>query len=109
MSSRSKFDLYRACADNRRIDAQINLRDARAVRGGAMTKHPDLRYERKLWRSGVEVVAGVDEAGVGPVAGPVVAAAVIFPPQTLIQSVPASQQLPPQKPEELADRITARA
>ena len=40
-----------------------------------MTKYPDLRYERKLWRSGVEAVAGVDEAGVGPMAGPVVAAA----------------------------------
>jgi ribonuclease HII len=109
MSSRSKFDLYRACADNRRIDAQINLRDARAVRGGAMTKHPDLRYERKLWRSGVEVVAGVDEAGVGPMAGPVVAAAVIFAPETFIKGVHDSKQLPPEKREELYDRITARA
>ena len=31
-----------------------------------MTSIRILRYERKLWRSGVEVVAGVDEAGVGP-------------------------------------------
>jgi ribonuclease HII len=104
-SSRSKFDLYEACADNRRIDAH----DARERRGGAMTKHPDLRYERKLWRSGVEVVAGVDEAGVGPMAGPVVAAAVIFAPETFIKGVHDSKQLPPEKREELYDRITARA
>ena len=38
-----------------------------------------LRFERDLWRSGVHAVAGVDEAGRGPLAGPVVAAAVILP------------------------------
>ncbi len=74
-----------------------------------MTKHPDLRHERKLWRSGVEVVAGVDEAGVGPMAGPVVAAAVIFAPETFIKGVHDSKQLPPEKREELYGRITAHA
>jgi len=43
-----------------------------------MTKRPDLRYERRLWKEGLDAVAGVDEAGVGPMAGPVVAAAVVF-------------------------------
>ena len=38
-----------------------------------------LRVERDLWRAGVTRVAGVDEVGVGPLAGPVVAAAVIIP------------------------------
>ena len=38
-----------------------------------------LAYERGLWRKGLTVVAGVDEAGCGPLAGPVVAAAVVFP------------------------------
>ena len=74
-----------------------------------MTKHPDLRYERKLWRSGVEVVAGVDEVGVGPMAGPVVAAAVIFAPETFIKGVHDSKQLAPERREELYDRIVARA
>jgi len=37
------------------------------------------RFERELWRQGVTLVAGVDEAGRGPLAGPVVAAAVILP------------------------------
>jgi ribonuclease HII len=38
-----------------------------------------LSYERELWQKGLAFVAGVDEAGCGPLAGPVVAAAVIFP------------------------------
>jgi ribonuclease HII len=41
---------------------------------------PTLTLERALWKTGVRVVAGVDEAGRGPLAGPVVAAAVIFAP-----------------------------
>jgi ribonuclease HII len=38
-----------------------------------------LAHERDLWQQGLTVVAGVDEAGCGPLAGPVVAAAVVFP------------------------------
>jgi len=38
-----------------------------------------LAFERELWHQGLKLVAGVDEAGRGPLAGPVVAAAVVFP------------------------------
>src|SRR5688572_18690954 len=38
-----------------------------------------LGHERELWEKGLSFVAGVDEAGCGPLAGPVVAAAVMFP------------------------------
>jgi ribonuclease HII len=38
-----------------------------------------LSHERELWRNGLTLVAGVDEAGCGPLAGPVLAAAVVFP------------------------------
>jgi ribonuclease HIII len=38
-----------------------------------------LSFERELWQHGLTLVAGVDEAGRGPLAGPVVAAAVILP------------------------------
>src|SRR3954469_18172575 len=38
-----------------------------------------LSHERELWLKGVAPVAGVDEAGCGPLAGPVMAAAVVFP------------------------------
>ena len=41
---------------------------------------PDLSLEHDLWRRGLRTVAGVDEAGRGPLAGPVVAAAVVLPP-----------------------------
>lgn len=74
-----------------------------------MTKAPDLRYERKLWHAGLEAVAGVDEAGVGPMAGPVVAAAVIFAPEAFIKGVHDSKQLRPEKREELFPLIQERA
>ena len=41
---------------------------------------PSLDEERALWQRGYRLVAGIDEVGRGPLAGPVVAAAVIFPP-----------------------------
>jgi ribonuclease HII len=66
-----------------------------------MSKRPDLRYERRLWKTGIEVVAGVDEAGVGPMAGPVVAAAVIFAPEKFIRGVHDSKQLNAEQREEL--------
>jgi ribonuclease HII len=44
---------------------------------------PTLERERALWAVGYRVVAGIDEAGRGPLAGPVVAAAVVFPPRDL--------------------------
>lgn len=71
--------------------------------------HPSLRHERKLWNAGFEAVAGVDEAGVGPMAGPVVAAAVIFPPETFIKGVNDSKQLPPERREDLFPLIKERA
>ena len=44
---------------------------------------PTLERERALWAEGYEFVAGVDEVGRGPLAGPVIAAAVVFPPGQL--------------------------
>ena len=41
--------------------------------------YPTLEVERRSWNSGLDRVAGVDEVGMGPLAGPVVAAAVVFP------------------------------
>src|SRR5260370_32136075 len=69
-----------------------NARDQRSI---IMTKRPDLRYERRLWKEGLEAVAGVGEAGVGPMAGPGGAAGVVFFPETLFKGVHDFQQLPP--------------
>jgi ribonuclease HII len=41
--------------------------------------HPMLSFEKEKWDGGISFIAGIDEAGRGPLAGPVVAAAVIFP------------------------------
>jgi len=74
-----------------------------------VASHPSLRYERKLWREGVIAVAGLDEAGVGPMAGPVVAAAVIFEPEFFIRGVNDSKQLKPEQREEFFGKIQERA
>jgi ribonuclease HII len=74
-----------------------------------MSKRPDLRYERRLWKLGIDAVAGVDEAGVGPMAGPVVAAAVIFAPETFISGVHDSKQLTHEQRQQLFTPIHDRA
>ena len=68
-----------------------------------------LRTERSLWERGFARVAGVDEAGVGPLAGPVVAAAVIFPAGEGLSGVDDSKRLEPQEREELAERVRESA
>ena len=50
---------------------------------GTRRVRPTLGQERRLWQQGICAVAGVDEVGIGPLAGPVVAAAVMFPAQQL--------------------------
>jgi ribonuclease HII len=52
-----------------------------------------LNFERVLWRAGVLHIAGVDEVGMGPLAGPVIAAAVIFPPHTELPGIDDSKRL----------------
>jgi ribonuclease HII len=68
-----------------------------------------LRVEREFWRAGVTRVAGVDEVGVGPLAGPVVAAAVILPEGVKLRGVDDSKRLTPAAREYLAERINACA
>jgi ribonuclease HII len=64
-----------------------------------------MRRERELWAAGTLRVAGVDEAGVGPLAGPVVAAAVILPPDTGIEGVDDSKRLTPARRARLAVEV----
>lgn len=66
-------------------------------------------HERELWNLGLSRVAGVDEAGRGPLAGPVVAAAVIFPKETFIAGINDSKLLSPSRREALYDRIVGEA
>jgi ribonuclease HII len=68
-----------------------------------------LTRERELWASGIARVAGVDEAGVGPLAGPVVAAAVIFPSGFGLLGVDDSKKLSPERRATLATSIRESA
>ncbi len=66
-------------------------------------------YERGQRTAGFSYIAGVDEAGRGPLAGPVVAAAVILPPDIYIPCINDSKKLSPVQRDDLYDRICAAA
>lgn len=70
-----------------------------------------LQYERALLNRGVKYIAGVDEVGRGPLAGPVVCAAVIMPldDESIIIGVDDSKKLSAKKRETLAEEIKKRA
>ena len=67
------------------------------------------RFEAQAWRTGLTRIAGVDEAGRGPLAGPVVAAAVVIAPDRRVRGVADSKVLPPERREELFALIHERA
>lgn len=69
-----------------------------------------LRYETELYSQGFQAIAGVDEAGVGPLAGPVVAAAVVLPHGYKLKGLNDSKKIPEAaRREELALRIKEAA
>jgi ribonuclease HII len=68
-----------------------------------------LNFERVLWRSGVQRIAGVDEVGMGPLAGPVVAAAVVFPAHTELPGIDDSKRLDAEQREAAERAIRAAA
>ncbi|HEX2164061.1 MAG TPA: ribonuclease HII [Thermoanaerobaculia bacterium] len=92
----------------RRLYAQLRQRYERQ-RDEERRLDAMLHFERVLWKSGVVRVAGVDEVGVGPLAGPVVAAAVVFPPGVEVPGVDDSKRLDPERREELDVEIRGRA
>ncbi len=67
------------------------------------------RYEQALWEDGLSYLAGVDEAGRGPLAGPVTAAAVILPPGCLIPGINDSKKLSEKKRLALEAEIKRQA
>jgi ribonuclease HII len=68
-----------------------------------------LRFERELWARGIVRVAGVDEAGMSPLAGPVAAGAVIFPPGFRLPGVDDSKKLDAKERDRLAPLIREAA
>ncbi|QAT42394.1 ribonuclease HII [Aminipila luticellarii] len=67
------------------------------------------RYEEELYRQGLCFIAGVDEVGRGPLAGPVVTACVILPPDFDILGVDDSKKLSEKKRNELFEKIKEKA
>lgn len=68
-----------------------------------------LEYEKKLYNSGFKYIAGIDEVGRGPLAGPVYAAAVILPVGEIIDGINDSKKLSEKKRESLYDIIAEKA
>src|SRR5258708_19007737 len=70
---------------------------------------PSLRRERALIKGGVWPVAGCDEAGRGPLAGPLVAAAVVLDPRRIAKGIDDSKRLTPECRDQLFEEICATA
>src|SRR5436309_164105 len=68
-----------------------------------------LHFERLLWKAGIQHIAGVDEVGIGPLAGPVIAAAVVFPPGVEIEGIDDSKALDEDTRNRLEQEIRATA
>ena len=66
-------------------------------------------FEREQWNNGLQTVCGVDEAGAGPLAGPVYAAAVVLPRELEIPGLDDSKKLTEKKREALFDIIVEQA
>ena len=67
------------------------------------------QIEEEIYNTGVEIICGIDEAGRGPLAGPVVVAAVIMPRNSFIEGVNDSKKVSEKKRELLYDLITKEA
>lgn len=106
-------ELEAALREDPRPGAQAILRAVERRRMKNRSEGRRLRqitaYERALWDAGVEHVAGVDEAGMGPLAGPVAAAAVILPVGCRIVDVDDSKKLDSKTRERLAETIRTTA
>ena len=68
-----------------------------------------LQYERQLEHNGCNLIAGIDEAGRGPLAGPVVVASVIMPLDDIVDGINDSKKLSAKKRELLYDKIIEKA
>lgn len=96
-----RIGVRRLVVERRRRDARNQLERERQTRL--------LHFEKRLWAQGASRVAGVDEVGRGCLAGPVVAAAVILPPDCDIAGLDDSKKLSPSRREALYAQIADRA
>ena len=104
----SKAERRRLACDERagvqRVLAQLKAREQRAAQEAARLQHM-LQFETLHWKQGATCVAGVDEVGAGPLAGPVIAAAVVLPPYTSVLNIDDSKKLTAAQRDVLAKSI----
>jgi ribonuclease HII len=108
--TRTEWDALQA---DSRAGVQVVVRDIQRRRKREASEsrrlYLRLKYERELWAQGLVFIAGCDEAGMSPLAGPVVAGAVILREDDRIRWVDDSKALTAKLREELAEEIRARA
>jgi len=94
---------------SRKPAAIAESREAERLSLGEAAVRPTFRRERSALNKGIWPVAGCDEAGRGPLAGPVVAAAVILDPKRIPRGLNDSKKLSPEERETLYEKICASA
>src|ERR1041384_7891941 len=87
---------------------QVQKRRQQKRAEGQRLRHM-LRYERELWQRKITLIAGIDEAGMSPLAGPVAAAAVVLHVEWRAPHVNDSKQLSAEQRNELAQLIRREA
>jgi len=92
----------------RDLAAKLRARQSENRAEGQRLRHL-LKFEIELWQQGFAQIAGVDEAGVGPLAGPVVAGAAILPRDYKLRELNDSKRLDEATRDALAERIRADA
>ena len=91
----------------KKTDKKAGMEQAEPLKGVIAVAPPSFRRERALIKRGVWPVAGCDEAGRGPLAGPVVAAAVVLDPKRIPKGIDDSKRLTAERREELFEEICA--
>src|SRR5699024_7083186 len=105
-----RWDLYTS-------DIRIGVQKAIVQRKKAIQAEIDedvrletmLRYEKELYQKGYQAIAGIDEVGRGPLAGPVVTACVILPKDCKIRHLNDFKKIPKKHHEEIYEQVLARA
>jgi ribonuclease HII len=92
----------------RRLAARLRARQQENRAEGRRLRQM-LKYESELWEQGFAFIAGVDEAGIGPMAGPVVAGAAVLPRDYRLRELDDSKKLDEATRRDLAERIKADA
>lgn len=102
-------DLVDACRQDGRTACSRLVRRFERLEAEKQRLWGMYQYERDAWEDGLDYVAGVDEAGRGPLAGPVSVAAVILPQTFLLPKINDSKKLSAKVRNELYDEIMAKA